>query len=92
MGLSAPASCPLPPLGAQRGRGRSLEGPSGKPNPHSLDFLFIYSWQVNLPFLRKDSVDFSEKRGLWLMYMNKRIWRIRTCLSRVSLEHPSVGI
>lgn len=62
MGLPAPAA-PAPTLVAQQHWGSSSDDLNWKPNPHPLGFLFIYSWQVNLTFLRKDSVDFSEKEG-----------------------------
>ena len=55
------------PWGLNRGRAVIFDGLKWETNTYPLSFLFIYSCHV-IALLRKDSMDFSEKKGLVLLY------------------------
>lgn len=59
----------LLPWGLNRGMAVIFEGLKWEPNTYPLSFVFIYSCQV-IALLRKDSMDFSEKKGLVLLYID----------------------
>ena len=59
----------LLPWGLNCGRAAIFEGLKWEPNTYPLSSLFIYSCQV-IALLRRDSMDFSEKKGLRLLYID----------------------
>lgn len=65
------STAPAPSLRAKQCQGSDLGGPEVETKTIPSEFfVYLFLAGPSFAFLSKDSMDFSEKKGLWLMYID----------------------